>query len=912
MSDVKKNDTGLDDEILKEFLIESRENIDKLDLEFVQLEEKPRDKELLSSIFRSIHTLKGTSGFFDFKNLEGIAHFAEDILSKMRDGLFIANSEIISTILEAIDHIKIILKNLETIKTEGEEDHLELILKIKNLGEMYTRKATQGKTEEKKETQADILPKPTETSEDEEKEMKKTSKKKSKITSAEEEMEKPIVHKTTEEVKNLTKEMETTPAITTQTTEMPSSIQAVSETAIRVDTSLLDNLMNLAGELVLSRNRIVQLASKMDDPELNSASQSMSLITTEIQEKIMKTRMQPIGNVFNKFPRVVRDLSKAGRKEVDLALEGTETELDKTILEAIKDPLTHIVRNSIDHGIESPDIRTSKGKSVNGTLIMRAYHQGGQVIIEISDDGAGIDPEKVRKKAIEKGMISSEKAASMTDRDAIALVFKPGFSTAEKVTNISGRGVGMDVVKTNIEKLGGTVDIQSEINEGTVIRIKIPLTLAIIPALVVHSCGERFAIPQVNLVELVRLGEDVADKVIEKVGEAEFYRLRGEILPLIRLSEVLNIKPKNGTRSLDINIVVLMGIGRQFGLIVDGIIDTEEIVVKPMSKHLKNIHFFAGATIMGDGKVALILDVVNLATSEKLKVDEDELSRKEELILEETTGELQSLLLFNISESEQFAVPLSLVSRLEKIKNTDIEITGGKEVIRYRNTSMPIVRLENYIGIAPPPEIEEAYIIVFELNNQNIGFFVSKILDAIEVKMALDKETFQRPGLLGSSIIHNKITLLLDVYAIIEMFDPSWFVRKRKSTVREKKSRKIKILLVEDSQFWRAMEQSYLESAGYTVFLGENGEDGLEKLQSTHIDLIIVDLDMPVMDGFEMTRQVRSMEKYKHLPVIAVTALTDDEDRQKAMAVGVDQYILKLDKGVMLESIEDMLEKVKV
>jgi two-component system, chemotaxis family, sensor kinase CheA len=589
-------------------------------------------------------------------------------------------------------------------------------------------------------------------------------------------------------------------------------------------------------------------------------------------------------------------------------LEGSETELDKTILEAIKDPLTHIVRNSIDHGLELPNVRANKSKKPTGTIVMRAYHQGGQVIIEISDDGSGVNPDKVKRKAVEKGLISVEKAAAMSDREAISLIFRAGFSTAEKVTNISGRGVGMDVVKTNIEKLGGIVDVQSEIDNGTVIRIKIPLTLAIIPALVVHSCSERFAIPQVNLVELVRLEDDSS---IEKVGEAEFYRLRGEILPLIRLAEVLNLKHKNGHAKYGVNIVVLIGIGRQFGLIVDGIIDTEEIVVKPMSKHLKNIHFFAGATIMGDGKVALILDVVNLATSEKLKVEEsDEFAAKEEFKIEDSTrGELQSLLLFNICETEQFAVPLALVSRLEKIKIPDIEIAGGKEVIRYRGASMPIVRLENYLGVSQPPMNEDAYIIVFELNNQNIGFYVSKIIDAIETKVVMDKETFERRGLLGSSIIQNHITLLLDVYAIIEMFDPTWFTRKRKSNVKERKAQSKRVLLVDDSQFWRTMEQSYLESQGYTVIVGDNGEDGLEKLLSTHADLAIVDLDMPIMDGFELTRRIRSHDKFKSLPIIAVTALTDEEDRQKALDAGVDSYILKLDKEVLLETIDSILDR---
>jgi two-component system chemotaxis sensor kinase CheA len=900
MSDEKKNER-FDDKIINKFLLETKELTEKIEFGFDKLNENPEDQELLSSILKQINILNEQAVFFNFKNLEGIAYFIEDIISKLRDGLYLVDPEIINVLFESIDHIKIILGNLLTTKTEGNEDHLEIILKLKILGEKYARKAVQCKTEEKKEVSEEPPPSV---------EIKNET-----IIQKEEnlmvnQIEEPeIIVPKIEKVKKESVQ-EKVPDNSTNG-EIPSNVQTVTESNIRVDTSLLDNLMNLAGELVLSRNRIVQLASKSDDIELINASQSMNLITTEIQEKIMKTRMQQIGNVFNKFPRVVRDLSKSGGKEVELVLQGAETELDKTILEAIKDPLTHIIRNSIDHGFELPSVRTSKGKPAHGTLTMHAYHQGGQVIIEISDNGAGIDIERVKRKAIENGLIAADRASGMSDRDAMSLLFKPGFSTAEKVTNISGRGVGMDVVKTNIEKLGGTVDIQSEAGEGTVIRIKIPLTLAIIPALIVHSSGERFAIPQINLVELVRLEENDIEKTIEKVGDAEFYRLRGEILPLIRLSEVLNLKPLNGTKTAGTNIVVLVGIGKQFGLIVDGIIDTEEIVVKPMSKHLKNIHLFAGATIMGDGKVALILDVVNLAASEKLQVDREELTQKGEENIDDSARELQSLLLFNVSDYEQFAVPLTLVSRLEKIKVSDIEVTGGKEVIRYRGASMPVIRLENYLSVAPPQMSEEAYIISFELENQNVGFYVSKILDAIETNVVLDKETFKKPGLLGSSIIQNKITLLLDVYTIIEMYDPSWFTRKRKSLSKQKKGHHFKVMIVEDSQFWRTMEQSYLESADYSVLIAENGEEGLSKLLSNHIDLCIVDLDMPVMDGFEMTKQIRAHEKLKNIPLIAITGLTDEADRQKAFDAGVDAYILKLNREEMLNSIEDILEKIK-
>jgi two-component system chemotaxis sensor kinase CheA len=914
MADNSMNE-NLEDEILQEFLIESRENIDKLDTLFVNLESNPTDKEILSNIFRVVHTLKGTSGFFGLKNLEGISHFAEDILSKVRDGLFGASSDIVSAILEAVDHIKGILDHLEASKTEGEEDHLDIILKLKNISEAYTKKAQSGGQSDTKQAEPK---KPKEEAEEAPVAQKESAEVE---PPKQEESIAPVVKATPPPVV----EVAPSPALQKQQTDIsapPKGADKATETVapahslaennIRVDTAVLDNLMNLAGELVLSRNRIMQIASKLDNSDLHNASQTMSIITTEMQEKIMKTRMQPIGNVFNKFPRVVRDLAKSSDKEIDLVLEGSETELDKTILEAIKDPLTHIVRNSADHGIETPEVRLKKGKTSNGTLTMRAYHQGGQVNIEIIDDGAGMDPRKIKAVAIDKGVISKERADSISDKDAIMLIFKPGFSTAEKITNISGRGVGMDVVRTNIEKLGGTVDVSSEINKGSVIKIKIPLTLAIIPALVVQCCNEKFAIPQVNLVELVRVRIDEMGNLIEKVGDAEFYRLRGEILPLIRLQDSLYLERVDGGEIYGISIVVLSGAGRQFGLIVDGIVDTEEIVVKPLNKHMKDIHFYAGATILGDGKVALILDVVNLADSVKLKgEDVDEFAHAEGVEFEDIqVGELHSLLLFNISEHEQFAVPLSLVSRLEKITTAQhIEIAGGKEVIRYRGASMPIIRLDNFLSISSAPYQEEAFIIVFELSDQNIGFYVSKIIDTVEIKINIDKETFDKNGLLGSSIIQSKVTLLLDVYAIIEMFDPTWFTRKRKSNLKGKKASTYRILVVEDSQFWRSMEQSYLEAEGYNVVAAENGEEGFEKLMSGHFDIVISDIDMPVMNGFQLVEKIRASEKLKHIPVVAVTALSDDEDKQKAYEVGVDNYVIKLDKGLMIEAIVNLLEK---
>lgn len=488
------------------------------------------------------------------------------------------------------------------------------------------------------------------------------------------------------------------------------SAPSVSESTIRVDVGLLDELMNLVGELVLARNQVLQFTSKQDDRTFIGTSQRLDLITTELQEGIMQTRMQPIGNVWNKFPRVVRDLATAHGKKVRIEMEGKETELDKTIIEAIKDPLTHLVRNAVDHGIEMPKERIARGKPEEGLLILRAFHEGGQVNIEIFEDGAGIDPEKVKQKALEKGLIAREQAARMGDREAVNLIFMPGLSMAERVTKISGRGVGMDVVKTNIEKIGGTVDIQSRLGEGTTLKIRIPLTLAIIPALIVNSGGDRYAIPQVSLLELVRLEGEQARSGIEMIHGAPVYRLRGSLLPLVHLNRELEIEEKveeavvgaasNGQGAV-INIVVLQADERQFGLIVDGIHDTEEIVVKPLGKQIKGLSAFAGATIMGDGRVALILDALGLAqrasvvseVRDRTLVDQDARTQEDQ-------AERQAMLVFGMGDGHRLAMPLCMVARLEKFPRSAVERAGNQEAVQYRNQIMPLIRLSGFVGVS--------------------------------------------------------------------------------------------------------------------------------------------------------------------------------------------------------------------
>src|SRR5882724_331444 len=647
---------GVDDEIVREFLLESNENLDRLDRELVSLEKEPSNRETLSSIFRTIHTIKGTCGFLGFGKLESVAHAGENLLSLLRDGAIGLTPERTTALLSLVDAVRQMLGSIEAKGNEGERNDEGLVARLKRLqkdaegeaveelGEVQELREVQkfkeeAETEEKNNAEGVESVLPEKSSVQVEGTLREASsgqeEKKEEAGGPPKQLGKILVEMgtvTPEDVaygvqkqlegdgrsigeilleRGMVKSQDLMAAVQVQ----QASKSAVSESSIRVDVVLLDRLMNLVGELVLARNQILQHTQGVQDAGLVASGQRLNLITSELQEGVMKTRMQPIGNIWSKFPRTVRDVAMSCGKSVRIEMEGKETELDKTIIEAIKDPLTHLVRNSVDHGIETPDKRVQAGKTEEGLLLLRAYHEGGQVNIEIRDDGAGLDTEKIKQKAVQRQLITAEQAVRMSEHEACNLIFLPGFSTAEAVTNVSGRGVGMDVVKTNIEKIGGTVEVQTRAGAGTTVKMKIPLTLAIIPALLVTSGGERFAIPQVNLLELVRIEEQNVAKSLERVQGAPVYRLRGQLLPLVNLSEELGLEKDKANEDEGVNIVVVQADARHFGLVVDRVTDTEEIVVKPLNKQLKSIHAFAGATILGDGRVALILDVRGLAES---------------------------------------------------------------------------------------------------------------------------------------------------------------------------------------------------------------------------------------------------------------------------------------------------------
>jgi two-component system chemotaxis sensor kinase CheA len=731
------------DAIINEFIVESYENLDQLDQDLVGLEQNPGEVSILSSIFRTIHTIKGTCGFIGFSKLESVAHVGENLLSKLRDGELSLNPAITSALLAMVDAIRQMLSCIEENQNEGDVDYSELIGTLTNL---------------LKGGSAETAPVPVESSPQAE-----ASEEVAPVEQAEENPAQVVVPEA---------KKEDTPAKSAEPTAVEK--KSMADTNIRVDVNLLDQLMNLVGELVLARNQILQFGDQGQDPVFAATTQHLNLVTTELQEGVMKTRMQPIGNVWNKFPRVVRDLATSCGKKIRLEMEGKETELDKTLIEAIKDPLTHIVRNSADHGIESPEDRVAAGKPEEGMLKLRAFHEGGQVNIEIIDDGGGVDPEKIKQKALEKNVITQEQAVRMSDRELVNLIFAAGFSTAAKVTNVSGRGVGMDVVKTNIEKIGGTVDIQSKHKEGTTLKIKIPLTLAIIPALTVMTGGDRYAIPQVNLLELVLLEGEQAKNAVEFIQGAPVYRLRGHLLPLIYLNEELKVDKKEDNEK--VNIVVLQADERQFGLVVEGVRDTEEIVVKPLSQQLKGIPAFSGSTIMGDGKVALILDVMGLAQSARVVTQSRERQRLESSDKADgKSTDKQTLLIFGLGENGRMAIPLSMVARLEEFKRSDIEKTGEQEVVQYRGEIMPLICLSKILlGDSSNDEKETLQAIVYTQNGRSVALVADKILDIVEENITVERGS-NRKGTLGTVVVQDMVTDLLDAEAVVRENDPTFY-----------------------------------------------------------------------------------------------------------------------------------------
>ncbi len=944
-------------EDLREFLIESNENLANLDREIVELERTPEDQSLISGVFRTIHTIKGTCGFFDFNCLGSVAHITENILCQVREERRPLTPELISLVLEAVDKIKAILVRIESTGKEGEDDAEELRVRLNEAHRAFVEgkqdtKAEPPKIELEKKEESKIEEEETveiatpvaavglrisEVPDSEESPVSPTPWPEPAVAAAPtpakgvalaaasgpDPAPAPVLLKTPppagiaapapkyvpEAVSRAARDLPDGPAADAKVdgekkgSEKKSEAQ-LADSTIRVDVGLLNKLMNLVGELVLARNQLVQETTSLN-PTLLKTSQRLNLITSELQEGVMKTRMQPIGVVWNKLPRVVRDLAAKCGKTVQIEMEGAGTELDKTIIEAIKDPLTHIVRNSCDHGIELPEIRLAKGKSPDGLLLLRAYHEGGVVNIEISDDGAGMNCEVLKRKAVEKGLLRAEQAAQLADRDARHLIFMPGFSTAAQVTSISGRGVGMDVVKTNIEKIGGSVDVLEREPYGTIIRIKIPLTLAIIPGLVVSleadalkgGRDQRFVVPQANLLELVRLEAEHDLQLIKNLHGTVIFHHRGNLLPLVYLSRVLG-KPVSNRPQDVVNIVVVQAENSQMGLVVDHIRDTQEIVVKPLGRQLKSLTCYVGATIMGDGHPALILDVAGLARLAGLG------GQPRHAIDKAASGEkplqrTQMLLLFRAGSYDRLAVPLSLVARLEEIETAKIERAAGRLVLHYRGDILPLVSLSSVLEPHRESESlsgETAQVIVFTDGTRRVGVVVDQIVDIVNEAITVRRSS-PAPGLLGSAVIGGKITDLLDLHAVVDRCGENWL---KPPTAAGNGQR---LLLLDPSIPSRDMIAEYLAAFGYEVLAANSIFDALPKMRKIPIDLVIATVAARGDGGLDTLRALRRDQQFERIPVLGLMEHEDQMRQQISGGLAFDAQLVRSDRGGLLNSV---------
>jgi len=739
------------DELTREFLIESQEGLDRMERCLTELEERPQDAGLIGDIFRSVHTIKGTTGFLGFKRLEKLAHAGENLLGMLREGKLTADGPITTGLLQLMDGLRSILKTIETEDSEGAGEDTALIERLEELQApaqvqvqyapvlavaLHGGATADASQQEDQALRNGAIPPPAFTD-----------------APSPETSTVAIVAEAVLEKAQVASDGDTGKA-------RAQGAGTAAESTLRVDVSLLNRMMNLVGELVLTRNQILQATAS--DPGLTLLSRRLDMVTADLRESVMKARMQPVSNIFSKMPRIVRDLSQMLGRKVRLQMEGQDTELDKSLLEAIKDPLTHAVRNSLDHGIEPPDVRVAAGKDPEGTLRLRAMQEGSHVVIEVCDDGAGIGVEKVRAKAVERGLITAERAAQLVERELLQLVFLPGFSTAAAVTNVSGRGVGMDVVKTNVEKIGGKVEIDSRPGQGTTLRLRIPLTLAIIPALIVHSVEQSFALPQGALSELVHIPPEQAATAIEWIEDVPLYRLRGKLLPLVFLDRLLMPGGAHkASTEKDNFIAVLNADGRQFGLVVDGLADPEEIVVKPLSAVLKNIGLYSGATVLGNAELALILDPGAIALKAGVTMSSlEQKGREVEQGTEAEAGKSLEYLLVEVAD-RRAAVPLADVLRIEQLKVSRIEYIGYRPVLNFEGQLLPVEDSGGVLAAVGSNPEAQIIVVVCREGNRQVGIAVSHVLDVAAGSDLFEAGTSTRAG--GVTLLKSRVTGVVDL-----------------------------------------------------------------------------------------------------------------------------------------------------
>jgi two-component system, chemotaxis family, sensor kinase CheA len=900
------------DDLLREFLTETSESLDTVDNQLVRFEQDPNNAKILDNIFRLVHTIKGTCGFLGLPRLEALAHAGETLMGKFRDGMPVT-AEAVTLILSSIDRIKEILAGLETTEAEPEGTDQDLIVKLEEMVERGVEALSQPSASSASSQpiaasaplvpveQGTLVPqtlerplRPGEVSLDElERAFRETATEAAPVPGPAAPPKQDAAPAQRASSAKETKAAAKKTIAESETTEG----DRVANQSIRVNVDTLEHLMTMVSELVLTRNQLLEISRRNEDTEFKVPLQRLSNVTAELQEGVMKTRMQPIGNAWQKLPRIIRDLSGELNKQIELEMHGADTELDRQVLDLIKDPLTHMVRNSADHGLETPAERLACGKPEQGTIRLSAYHEGGHIIICIADNGRGLNTEKIKAKAIANGLVSEAELEKMTEAQIHKFIFAPGFSTAAAVTSVSGRGVGMDVVRTNIDQIGGTIDVKSVAGEGSSVTIKIPLTLAIVSALIVEAAGDRFAIPQLSVVELVRARAN-SEHRIERIKDTAVLRLRNKLLPLMHLKKLLEIDdgsssdPENG-------FIVVTQVGSQtFGIVVDGVFHTEEIVVKPMSTKLRHIAMFSGNTILGDGAVIMIIDPNGIAKALGASgAASHEISDENAALRANAAEQLTSLLVFRAGSSQPKAVPLGLVTRLEEIATDKIELSNGRHMVQYRDQLMPLVQMAgvNVATTGAQP------ILVFADDGRSMGLVVDEIIDIVEEKLNIEVAGGEA-GILGSAVIKGQATEVIDVGHFLPMAFADWFSRKEMRPSAAAQS----VLLVDDSAFFRNMLAPVLKAAGYRVRVAPNAQEGLMALRSGQpFDVVLTDIEMPDMNGFEFAETIRADQHLSSLPIIALSSMVSPAAIERGRLAGFHDYVAKFDRPGLIAALKE-------
>ena len=944
------------DDLLGEFITETSESINEVDSQLVEFEKDPQNEAILGNIFRLVHTVKGTCGFLGLPRLESVAHAGENVLDKYRDKALKVTPEGVSLVLKCIDTIRGLVEQLAENGSEPDGNDAELIAQLNALASgggaptkappkvtasaapaapapstsaggfpvaaelLAEYEEVSGSAKKGPTASAEGFPVAAELLAEYE---QATGGSSSTMTAEEEaaadaaaeaaanaEMEAMLAEAggaaeapPSAEPSVPVKAAEKKPAA--QDKEKGESGGANVQASLRVNVDVLENLMTMVSEMVLTRNQLLQMIRGNEDSEFTVPIQRLSHITTDLQEGVMKTRMQPIGNAWAKLPRIVRDLAIETGKKIDLQMIGAETELDRQVLDLIKDPLTHMVRNSADHGLEVPVDRLAAGKREMGTITLNAYHEGGHIIIQIKDDGKGLPMARIRKKIIDNGLASEAELDGMSDQQIQQYIFKAGFSTAEKVTSVSGRGVGMDVVRTNIEKIGGTIELKSEEGKGSSFTIKIPLTLAIVAALIVESCGEKFAIPQISVLELVRASSR-SEYNIEVINESPVLRLRNRLLPLVHLGDLLKLSSGKRRNLDEETFIIVAQVGTYtFGIIVDRVFDTEEIVVKPTAPILRDIPFYSGNTILGDGSVIMILDPNGIAgaTGEVSGRSDDSGASEEISAVSGESGERVSMLIFRAGGNELKAVPLALVARLEEVEMSSVEVSHGEHMVQYRGQLMPMVPFNT--AHEWKKDGRQA-VLVFTERDRSMGLVVDEIVDIVEDRLKVEI-TADTPGLIGSAVIDGRATDVVDAGYYLTKAFPDWFGGSNTQGMIAGK----RALLVDDSPFFRNLLAPLLSVAGFSVTTAESASDALAlREKGVEFDVIISDIEMPRMDGFAFAQEVRSDPRWEHVPMVALSGHATDQDFAKGRSVGFNDYVAKNDREELMRSLAHTVSSV--